>query len=151
MIIQTSVIYTDRTLGMRDRQGPILVVDDNKLEVLLIKKCLDKLSITQKVEHVTNGLEAMHYLDSGHRPSIILLDINMPEMNGLEFLEERSKRPEIQSIPVIILSSSDEQKDKESSLSLGACGYMIKPTEFDETTKMLKAILDYWTLSESVV
>ena len=136
---------------MLNNSGPILIVDDDKLEVLLVKRSLSKLGSSKQIDHVGNGLEAIQYLnDSNNNPSIILLDVNMPKMNGLEFLRERDSNPEWLKIPTIILSSSNESSDKEKALKLGACGYMIKPMEFEDMTKMLKAILDYWSLSETV-
>ncbi len=133
---------------MPSNTEPILIVDDNKLEVLLVKRSFNNLDENRQVDHVNNGLEAIEYLESGMNPSIILLDINMPVMDGLEFLRKRDDNPLWLKIPTIILSSSHEQNDKEAALKLGACGYMIKPIDFAEMTKMLKAILDYWSLSE---
>ena len=135
---------------MLNDSGPVLIVDDNNLEVLLVKKSFSRLNLNKKIDRVSNGLEAVQYLESGMHPSIILLDLNMPVMNGLEFLEKRIENPDWLQIPVVILSASHDQSDKESSLRQGACGYMIKPIDFVEMTKMLKAIMDYWSLSEVI-
>lgn len=133
---------------MHNDSGPILIVDNNNLDVLLVKRSLGNLNLNRQIDHVNNGLEAIEYLESKRYPSIILLDINMPVMDGLEFLKRRDDNPLWLKIPTVILSSSHEKNIKESALKLGACGYMIKPIDFEEMTKMLKAIMDYWSLSE---
>ena len=135
---------------MTNTDGPVLIVDDNKLEALLITKCIHKNYPDQSVEHLEDGLEALNYLKTAESPSIILLDINMPRMNGLEFLKERKLSPKWLTIPTVVLSSSHKQSDKELAMKLGACGYMIKPSGLEEMTHMIKAIIDYWSHSEYV-
>jgi CheY-like chemotaxis protein len=81
-------------------------------------------------------------------PGIILLDINMPKMNGIEFLEVVKKNDQWSQIPVIVLTTSKDQQDKLQTFKLGISGYMIKPVSYDAFTDMLTTIKSYWDLSE---
>jgi len=108
--------------------------------------------VTNELIHVTNGLEALEYLNDGtkERPCIILLDLNMPKMGGIEFLEERNKSDMLITIPVIVLSTSKADSDKLASFQLHIAGYMIKPVDYKKFVEVMRAINIYWTLSESI-
>ncbi len=133
---------------MINNGGTILIVDDNSLEVLITKRSFEKLGVRTKLVHVEDGQKAIDYLTENDRPSIILLDINMPSMDGLEFLKRRNQNPNWCSIPVIIFSSSKPQENLKAAFKLGISGYMVKPIDFEEMTELLRAIVNYWSLSE---
>lgn len=133
---------------MINNGGTILIVDDNRLEVLITKKSFKKLGLRTELVHVEDGEEAINYLSSGKRPSIILLDINMPKMNGLEFLKKRNENSTWRSIPVIVFSSSKPKENLKAAFRLGISGYMVKPIDFEEMTELLRAIVNYWSHSE---
>ncbi len=132
--------------------SPILLVEDDKIDALTVKMALKEIKVSNEIIHVTNGLEALDYLndESNTRPCIILLDLNMPKMNGIEFLEERIKSEELTTTPVIVLSTSKADSDKLATFKLHIAGYMIKPVDYKKFVEVMRAINVYWTLSESI-
>ncbi len=133
-------------------KSPILLVEDDKIDALTVKMALKEINVTNELVHVTNGIEALDYLkdDSKERPCIILLDLNMPKMGGIEFLEHRAKDEEFTTIPVIVLSTSKADSDKLATFKLNIAGYMLKPVDYKKFVDVMRAINVYWTLSESV-
>jgi len=127
-----------------------LLVDDDVVDVMTVKRALKELQVTNRVEHAEHGEAALAYLSGGQgeRPCIILLDLNMPVMNGIEFLRVVKNDESLKSIPVIMLTTSEEPKDKTRSFDLGVAGYMAKPVEYRRFVDMIRSIDCYWTLSE---
>jgi len=132
--------------------SPILLVEDDKIDALTVKMALKEIKVINDLIHVSNGLEALTYLNdkTQKRPCIILLDLNMPKMNGIEFLEQRIKNNDLTTIPVIVLSTSKADSDKLATFKLNIAGYMIKPVDYKKFVEVMRAINVYWTLSESV-
>ncbi len=130
----------------------ILLIEDDEVDALAVKRALDKLLIKKKLIHTMNGEEAVTYIldKSISNPSIILLDLNMPIMNGLEFLEERKKSLEFSRIPTVVLTTSNYDVDLQMAYDLGASGFMVKPIDFDEFINMMSVIMAYWSQSESI-
>ncbi|MGZ5819145.1 MAG: response regulator, partial [Burkholderiaceae bacterium] len=97
-----------------------------------------------------NGEEALAHLHNAdnERPCIILLDLNMPIMNGIEFLQKIKQDDQLKRIPVIVLTTSEEQQDKVNSFNLGVAGYMAKPVDYRQFVEMMRSIDLYWTISE---
>lgn len=135
---------------MKNSKIEILLVEDDKVDVLTLKRAFKDLNIINKLTVCENGLEALSYLKNSNNtiPGIILLDINMPKMNGLEFLRERQKETKIKSIPVVVLTTSKAEQDKIESFNLGVAGYMIKPLDYLQFIEVVRTINLYWTLSE---
>ena len=129
---------------------PILLVEDDSVDIMTIKRALKEIAVANPVVSVENGELALSYLrDAGSdRPCIIFLDLNMPIMNGLEFLEVAKADLAIKAIPVIVLTTSEEPRDKVSSFSLGVAGYMAKPVDYRRFVEMMRSIDLYWTVSE---
>ena len=129
----------------------ILLVEDDQVDAMTVRRALKELHITNRLEHAENGEEALAYLrDSDReRPCLILLDINMPGMSGIEFLQVIKAAPEMKRIPVVVLTTSDEQKDKVETFDLGVAGYMRKPVDYRQFVEIIRTIDAYWTLSES--
>lgn len=130
--------------------NPILLVEDDQVDAMIVKRALKKIKVTNRLDIARDGEEALRFLNDSkrERPVIILLDLNMPRMSGLEFLGVIKQDEVLKRIPVVVLTSSSEDKDKKDSFSLGAAGYMIKPIDFDQFVEVMHTIDLYWTLSE---
>ncbi len=128
---------------------PILLVEDDKIDALTIQRALKELSISNQIIAVTNGEEALDYLNENQTdlPCIILLDLNMPKMNGIEFLQARYKLDHIRSIPVVVLTTSLDDQDRLETFKLGIAGYMLKPVDYKQFVEVVRTIDLYWTLS----
>ena len=129
---------------------PILLVEDDQVDAMTVKRALKELHVTNPVDTVTNGEEALSFLrdPQNETPGIILLDLNMPKMNGIEFLTIAKQDDTLKRIPVVVLTTSREEQDKMDSFNLGVAGYMIKPVDYRQFVEVVKAIDLYWTLSE---
>ncbi|MBW1891472.1 MAG: response regulator [Deltaproteobacteria bacterium] len=132
------------------RPKTILLVEDDQVDCLTVKRALKEIRATNPMDIVNNGEEALKYLVSpdNDRPGIILLDLNMPRMNGIEFLKAIKKHPELKMIPVVILTTSRAKQDIRDSFSFGAAGYMVKPLDYREFVDAVVTIARYWRLSE---
>jgi len=135
----------------------VLLVDDSPSTNFYNRKLIEIVDVSNQVFDVENGLEALEYIKcegkfkdktAFPRPNIIFLDINMPRMNGIEFLREREKDVSLKKIPVIMLTSSREDQDRLESFQHSIAGYMIKPVNFDQFVKMMDTINGYWSISE---
>lgn len=131
-------------------KNPILLLEDDQIDIMGVKRAMKNLNIYNKLVVCANGEEGLISLNDVNqlRPALILLDINMPKMDGIEFLKIIKQDDHLKTIPVIILTSSDEQKDIKQCYSLGINGYFIKPTSTGLFTKTLEIINMYWTHSE---
>lgn len=127
-----------------------MLVEDDQVDAMTVKRALKEIKVTNPVEIVENGEEALEYLqnDGNQKPGIILLDLNMPKMNGIEFLNVAKQDDNLKNIPVIVLTTSKEEQDKLDSFKLGVAGYMLKPVDYQQFVEVMKAIDLYWTLSE---
>jgi CheY-like chemotaxis protein len=128
----------------------ILLIEDDLVDVMTVKRAFKEVKITNPIEVCNNGLEGLQFLrnSKNKRPGIILLDINMPKMNGIEFLQIIKKDKNFKSIPIVVLTTSKAEQDKIESFKLGIAGYMIKPVDYMQFVKIIKTIHIYWTLSE---
>ncbi|MBN2137738.1 MAG: response regulator [Sedimentisphaerales bacterium] len=133
------------------KSKPILLVEDDNIDFITVKRALNDLKVTNDLIRVINGEEALDYLrnETNRRPCIILLDLNMPKMNGIEFLKEAKADDELRMIPVIVLTTSQEQRDIVESFKLSVAGYMLKAGDYSEFTEIIRMIDLYWTLSET--
>ncbi len=129
---------------------PILLVEDDQVDAMTVKRALHELNVTNELLRATNGEEALALLRNGHNthPCIILLDLNMPKMNGLEFLTVIKKDETLRHIPVIVLTTSKEERDRLESFKHSVAGYMIKPVDYVQFVETIRMIKMYWTLSE---
>lgn len=129
---------------------PILLVEDDQVDVMTVNRALKEIHVTNPVVNVENGEEALKYLRNPDnvQPCIILLDLNMPIMNGIEFLEVAKHDAQLRGIPVIVLTTSEEQQDKVHSFDLGVAGYMAKPVDYRQFVEVMRSIDAYWTISE---
>ena len=135
---------------MEGKLKNILLCEDDEIDRMTIKRAFSKIKSTAILHEATNGEEGLDFLSDSNnaRPDLILLDINMPRMNGLEFLKKVKENPEWSVIPVVILTSSNEEKDRLESFVTGSSGYMMKPVDFDQFVETIKIINQYWSRSE---
>ena len=133
---------------------PILLVEDSRDDQTLIVRSMKKNNITNPVLIANDGVEALDYLfgintragEAPVRPAVVLLDMKMPRLSGLDVLERIRGNPTTKHIPVVILTSSDEQKDKLRSYDLGANSYVRKPIDFTEFAEAVSNLGLYWAL-----
>lgn len=137
-------------MNIKTKNKPILLVEDDEVDVMTVKRALKELHVTNPMAHLENGEEALAYLQNPKKeqPCIILLDINMPVMNGLEFLAKAKADSALKRIPVIMLTTSDQDEDKIDSFNLGVAGYIRKPVEYLKFLEIMRTIDVYWTISE---
>ena len=129
----------------------ILVVDDNDDDVLLLRESLRDQPAVNVLHAVRDGEEAMAFLrrqapfTDAPRPGLVLLDINMPKMNGFEVLHEMKIDPLLRAIPVVMLTTSNREADVLTAYTGGACSYVSKPVSFDRLKQMAAHFVRYWT------
>lgn len=133
----------------RDRR-PVLVVEDDEVDILSIQRAIDTLRGGVSAVIARNGEEALAYLRSPDliRPALVLLDLKMPRMNGFEFLAEVRKDPALSSVPIIVLTSSQQEEDIARSYALGLAGYLVKPSDSAEFIEMFRILAQYWVMNE---
>ncbi|MCL7419977.1 MAG: response regulator [Methylobacter sp.] len=129
---------------------PILLVEDDQVDIMTVERGLKKLGVINKLVTVNNGEEALQYLESSEDelPCMILLDINMPKMNGHECLKQLKSHPAFKNIPVIMLTSSMEQQDVDQGFALGISGYILKPVDYDQFIDAIQVLNSYWTIKK---
>jgi len=134
-------------------QYAILIAEDDNDDFLLFKEAFEELKLSNKLYRVKNGEELLDFLrhqgayqdaDDVPRPALILLDLNMPKMDGREALQEIKRDPELLSIPVVVLTTSKAEEDIMRSYSLGVNSYIKKPVTFQELLDVLKVLKHYW-------
>lgn len=132
-------------------EKPILLVEDDQIDIMTVRRALRDLSVPNALVTTENGEEAIQYLiNSTVIPCLILLDLNMPVMNGIEFLKVVKSDARLKYIPVVVLTTSVEQRDIYDSYELGIAGYMAKPVDYRKFLDLMHTIDTYWTLSETV-
>jgi CheY-like chemotaxis protein len=140
---------------MTDKMMNILLVEDDEVDVMNVQRAFKKNNITNPLFFATNGLEALSILRGSNAKitippvrRIILLDLNMPKMNGIEFLRVLRADEQLQSIPVIVLTTSNEDKDKVEAYKLNVAGYILKPVTFSNFVETVGTMNKYWSLVE---
>jgi CheY-like chemotaxis protein len=133
----------------------ILFAEDSKDDALLTIRALTKSGFSNKLHHVIDGAEALDFLycrgkyterNPKEFPKLILLDLKMPKVSGIEVLEKIKADPSIKSVPVVMLTSSNEGPDIERCFALGANSYIVKPVDSDNFFKAVKEIGIYWMI-----
>ncbi len=140
---------------MLDDDISILLVEDDEVDVMSVLRAFKKNHIENPVHVAGNGLEALDKLRGNNgedklipTPKIILLDINMPKMNGIEFLEVLRSDPNLANISVFVLTTSDEEKDRVAAYQKNVAGYILKPVEPAKFMQAIKTLDVYWSLIE---
>lgn len=139
---------------MKDKSVEILLVEDDQVDVMNVQRAFKKLKITNALHVANNGLEALAMLRGDGvpildpQPKIILLDLNMPKMNGIEFLGELRNDPNLKRISVFVLTTSDDDRDKVAAYDYNVAGYILKPVESPAFIEAVSTLGVYWSLIE---
>ena len=128
---------------------PILLVDDDDVDAIITQRALNELKVTNELIRKVDGEDALTYLKDEHnpRPCVILLDLNMPRINGFEFLKIAKADENLKKIPVIVLTTSDVDQNIIDSFNLGVAGYIVKPVDYKQFVEAMRTVNMYWTLS----
>ena len=140
-------------MSQQNQRGIILLVEDNPDDVELTQRAFRRSCLGNRIISKRDGQEALDYLfgtddsePAGPLPNVILLDLNMPRINGLELLQRLRSDDRTRAVPVVILTTSDEQRDVIDSYQLGANSYIRKPVDTREFFEAIKSLEQYWTV-----
>lgn len=134
-----------------ERTLHILLVEDDQVDVMNVRRAFEKNKIANPLYVAANGIEALEMLRDGRVPRnrrLVLLDLNMPGMNGIEFLRELRADPELRLTPVVVLTTSNDERDKVNAYGFNVAGYLVKPVTFPSFMELTAALDKYWTLVE---
>ena len=136
---------------MAEKQLNILLVEDDQVDVMNVKRAFDKNRISNPLFVAEDGVQGLEMLRSGSFPRdrrLVLLDLNMPRMTGIEFLRELKRDPALHSTPVVVLTTSNDDRDKIEAYHLNVAGYLLKPVTFVNFVEVMAALDKYWSLVE---
>lgn len=142
---------------MNPTEITVLLVEDDSIDVMNVQRAFSKNNISYPLHVAHNGIEALNLLRATNGkprmalPKIVLLDINMPRMNGIEFLTEIRKDPELKSLTVFILTTSNDEQDKFEAFNLNVAGYILKPLSFEKFVNAISILNNYWKICEAPV
>jgi CheY-like chemotaxis protein len=141
---------------MLEQQGKpvnVLLVDDDDLDVENVRRAFRKASISSPLWVASDGEEALRMLRGAEYPSerrLLLLDLNLPRISGIELLREIRKDPKLQSLTVVVLTTSNEERDRADAYRLNVAGYLVKPVAFGSFVEVMAAMHQYFALNELV-
>lgn len=127
----------------------ILLIEDDEIERMKFQRVASKLGNHNIIE-AENGEIALETLDQIESPNVIVLDLNMPKVNGIEFLQILKSNPKLKYIPILVMSSSSNRQDIKKCFEIGVSGYIIKPLRYEDYQKKIEAIIGYWTENELI-
>ena len=134
-----------------ERELNILLVEDDSVDVMNVQRAFKKNNIKNPLWVAGNGKEALDKLRGGEVPLerlLVLLDLNMPRMNGIEFLRHLRNDPELRPLPVVVLTTSDDERDRVEAYNLNVAGYIVKPVTFANFCDAMATLNKYWSLVE---
>jgi CheY-like chemotaxis protein len=127
----------------------ILLIEDDMIEVMKLNRAISSLKLPHKIIEANNGEEALKLLkEKDNIPDIILLDLNMPKINGIEFLGILKNDATLKYVPTIILTTSSNQRDLLACYEIGIAGYVLKPLKYEEYVSKIEKLLAYWSINE---
>jgi CheY-like chemotaxis protein len=129
----------------------VVLVEDDEVDVMNVQRAFKKNNISNPLFVASDGLAALALLRDPSTPTknrIVLLDLNMPKMNGIEFLRALRVDPQLARTPVVVLTTSNEDKDRVEAFQLNVAGYLLKPVTFTSFVEVMAALNKYWTLVE---
>lgn len=129
----------------------ILLVEDDEIDVMNVQRAFRQNHITNPLYVAGNGVQALEILRGDEMPKdrrLVLLDLNMPRMNGIEFLQELRSDPTLSHIPVVVLTTSNDDQDKLQAYDLNVAGYLLKPVGFSDFANLMVTLNKYWMLVE---
>ena len=136
---------------MADRALTIVLVDDDEVDVMTVQRAFAKAAIANPMFVARDGIEALRMLRGDAVPAahrLVLLDLNMPRMNGIEFLREVRRDPVLQALTVVVLTTSNEDRDRVTAHQLGVAGYLVKPLTFLGFAEVMATLRKSWTVME---
>jgi len=127
----------------------ILLVEDDDIDAITVRRTLKELGAPNPLDRASDGERALKCLrdPTRPRPGLILLDLNMPRMNGIEFVAEVKRDPQLRLIPVVVLTTSSEENDRTAAFEQSVAGYMVKPVDYPAFVTVMALIRDYWMTS----
>ncbi len=130
----------------------VLLIEDDAVDAMTVRRAFRDLNLTNPLAHATNGEEGLAYLrnPSNPKPCVILLDLNMPRMNGVEFIEIVKTDPVLKLIPIIVFTTSNDRSDIAESYRRSVAGYIVKPVDYHRFVDTVAAVGLYWTINEQV-
>lgn len=129
----------------------ILLIEDDTIEIMKFNRVLSTLGLNHKIIEANNGEEALEILKvKDIVPDIIILDLNMPKINGIEFLQILKKDEYLRYIPAIILTTSNNHRDVLECYKIGIAGYVLKPLKYEDYVDRIKKTLEYWSSNELI-
>jgi CheY-like chemotaxis protein len=134
-----------------DRALTILLVDDDEVDVMTVQRAFAKANIANQVFVARDGTEALRLLRTGALPAahrLVLLDLHMPRMNGVEFLREARRDPALRALTVVVLATSNEDRDRVETHQLGVAGYLVKPLTFHAFAELMATLNKSWTVMD---
>ncbi len=136
---------------MGKKKLKILLIEDDQIEIIKLKRAIEKLGMEHHLLEAQNGEEALEILkDDLSMPNIIFLDLNMPKINGLEFLKILKADSQLRYLPTIILTTSNNRKDVLACYEVGIAGYILKPLKYDDYVNKIDKTLSYWCENELI-
>ena len=134
-----------------NRSLNILLIEDDAIEVMKFNRVLSTMEVKHKIIEANNGEEALIILKVKEIiPDIIILDLNMPKINGIEFLGVLKEDEHLRYIPTVILTTSNNRHDLLECYKIGIAGYLLKPLKFDDYKDRIKKLIDYWSCIELI-
>jgi len=140
---------------MQKKTVHILHIEDDEVDAMVMKRALKQTDLDFTYEHAKNGIEALDLLRGTNgqeklstRPSVILLDLNMPQMNGHEFLQELRNDSDLKSISVYVMSTSSDDKDRLEAFGQNVAGYIVKPLTLESYVEAINTLNKFWQLTE---
>ena len=134
---------------MKQNSLNVLLIEDNTIEIMKMNRAVSSLELSHSITEAKTADKALEILeDRNNIPDIILLDLNMPKINGIEFLSIIKKDIDLNHIPVIILTTSNNKKDLLECYKLGIAGYILKPLKYEDYVTKIESTLKYWSLNE---
>ncbi len=141
----------NKSLDMKNKLN-ILLIEDDMIEIMKLNRTISSLKLNHNIVEANNGEEALKILEKkDNLPDIILLDLNMPKINGIEFLGILKNDEVLKYIPTIILTTSNNQKDLLECYKIGIAGYVIKPLKYEDYVSKIEKVLNYWSINELIV
>lgn len=129
----------------------VLMIDDDMIEIIKLNRVISSFDLKHQIITANDGESALKILEQKNRiPNIILLDLSMPKINGIEFLSILKEKESLSHLPVIILTTSSNNKDLLQCYKLGIAGYVIKPLKYNDYVSKIKKVLDYWSVNELI-
>lgn len=135
-----------------DKTLHILLVEDDEVDVMTVTRAFEKNKILNPLYVAADGREALAMLRDGRVPRqrrLVLLDLNLPRMSGIEFLQELRADPELRLTPVVVLTTSRDEQDKIKAYGFNVAGYLVKPVTFSKFVELTAALNKYWALVET--